>query len=268
MAPALGAPTPAPGAGVAGALSFRLPIVEAGTLDATSVALDGTPIAATLGADRALTGTFDTHALVDGVHHLSGAASDKSGNVGTFDVPVRVDNSGPALGSVVLAKALAGVATVAVPLADATGIAAASATVAGMPLSGALAADGTYRVRVDTRLLADGRHDLQLAASDNLGNPSTLTVPFVTDNTAPRLRVSAPRRVFVGARVVVRVHASDPTAGIVRRPRISFGDGASAYVPTTHRYRRVGRFRVRVSVVDAAGNRSSWTRVLRVVRRS
>ena len=266
VAPALEAPVPASGAGVAGVTAFRLPLVEAGTLDRAGVALDGSPLAATLAADRALIGTLDTRPLVDGMHHLTVAASDKSGNAATVDLPVRVDNTGPEITRQALGErnAAAGVATLHLSFADASGISSASATLDGRALTGTHPADGGYAAAVDTRRFADGAHQLSVQAVDTLGNGSSATTSVVTDNTAPRLRLTAPPTVLAGATVAIRALATDATSGVAGPARVEFGDGAAAEGPSTHRYRRSGRFVVAARAADGAGNLAHAVRVVRV----
>ena len=265
--PALGPTAPGADSAVGGGVPFTLPLVEAGTLDSTAVALDGGPIAATLGADRVLSGSFDSHGLLDGLHQLTVSASDKSGNAATLAVPFRVDNTGPTLGATAAATGtpVSGVDRPRVPLVDPSGIATASATLDATPIASSLATDGTLTASVDTRAFGDGPHRILIRASDRLGNAATLELPLVVDNTPPRLELTAARKVLTGALYRVDAAASDALAGTSGSPRVVFGDGASAAAPATHRYRRSGSVLVRVTVSDRAGNAATVSRRLRVV---
>ena len=264
--PALGPTAPAADSAVVGGVPFTLPLVEAGTLDSTAVALDGAPIAATLGADRVFSGSFDSRGLVDGLHQLTVSASDKSGNAATLAVPFRVDNTGPTLGGTAAAAGtpVSGVDRPRVPLVDPSGVATASASLDATPIASSLATDGTLAASVDTRAFGDGPHRILIHASDRLGNAAVLELPLVVDNTPPRLGLTAARKVLTGALYRVDAAATDALAGTSGSPRVDFGDGASAAAPATHRYRRSGSVLVRVTVSDRAGNAATVSRRLRV----
>ena len=131
--------------------------------------------------------------------------------------------------------------------------------------------------------LENGRHRIQIFASDDLGQetgsrPGTLLV----DRRPPRVKL---RR--KGRRVTVVVgDGTKKTASTLRKSsvRIGFGErggaGASASavpkgkgkgkggkaptVRASHTYKGSGRFRIRVSARDRAGNRTSWTKVVRI----
>jgi hypothetical protein len=65
----------------------------------------------------------------------------------------------------------------------------------------------------------------------------------------------------------VHVSASvlDVGSGLAGRPRISFGDGATAYgFRLAHRYRRPGRYVIAIRATDRAGNASVVRRTLHV----
>ena len=142
----------------------------------------------------------------------------------------------------------------------------------------------TYRVEVNGRVvgettatslalpaLPDGVHRWRVTATDRRGQViGTGRRTLRTDATAPRARfaVSGTRR--RGRPVRVRVRASDAhpagrRASGVRGVRISFGDGAqSGERQAVHRYRRAGRYEVRVSVRDRANNVTTVRRQIRV----
>jgi hypothetical protein len=265
--PALGATSPTAGAAVAGPVSLRLPLVEAGTLDSSAVELDGAALPATLGPDRALSASFDSRGLPDGPHRVTVSASDKSGNSATLDLPLRVDNSAPVLGTTQPAAgaAVSGVVGVRLALVDPSGIGSASASLEGAPLAASVAADGTLTASFDSRGVGDGVHHVTVRAADRLGNAATLDLPLLVDNTAPRLAVIAGPTVLAGAIYRVGVSASDDLTGLAAPAQVAFGDGAASPAPATHRYRRSGLFQLSVTVADRAGNRAAAARPVRVV---
>ena len=94
-APVLGVPTPAPNSLVRGAVALALPLVDAGTLGLQQLAVDGTPLVATLAPGGVLQATWPTAGLAPGPHVLSLVSSDQSGNVATYSITLRVDNQAP-----------------------------------------------------------------------------------------------------------------------------------------------------------------------------
>ena len=193
--PGLGPTTPVAGGAVAGPVPFALLLVEAGTLDSTAVGLDGAPISATLGADRVLGGSFDSHGLADGLHQLTVSASDKSGNSATLAVPFRIDNSGPTLGATPAAAGtpVSGIDRLQVPLLDPSGVATASASLDTAPITSSLAPDGKLATSFDTRSTGDGAHRILIHATDSLGNAATMELR--SWSTTHRHGSRSPRRV-------------------------------------------------------------------------
>ena len=79
--------------------------------------------------------------------------------------------------------------------------------------------------------------------------------------------VHAPRQALVRIGTGFSARAFDPMG--VRSIRWSFGDRRSATgASVSHSYRRPGRYRVRVTATDKAGNRRTISRVIRVFRPS
>jgi hypothetical protein len=239
--PALGPTAPGADSAVGGGVPFTLPLVEAGTLDSTAVALDGGPIAATLGADRVLSGSFDSRGLVDGLHQLTvSRLTERQRGDACGSFPRRQHRPDPRRNRRRSRTPVSGVDRPRVPLLDPSGIATASASLDATPIASSLATDGTLTASVDTRAFGDGPHRILIHASDRLGNAATLELPLVVDNTPPRLELTAARKVLTGALYRVVAAATDALAGTSGSPRVVFGDGASAAAPATHRYRRSG----------------------------
>ncbi len=138
----------------------------------------------------------------------------------------------------------------------------------GLPV----AQTGATRVTVPIAI-RDGVHRWRVVASDRRGQ-TTATAPRLLriDAARPRVRVSVGRR---GRVVRVAARASDASrrrqrASGVRYVRIDWGDGSPpATIPRTtaraaHGYGRRGRFAIRVSATDRAGNAAAVTRRVRV----
>ncbi|WP_187368769.1 PKD domain-containing protein [Baekduia soli] len=119
--------------------------------------------------------------------------------------------------------------------------------------------------------VADGLHTWRVVATDRRNQTVTTAVkPLKVDTTAPKVTFSIRR---TGRVATVTAKAADvlPPSGKaagVKYVRIDFGDGSRFVqaVKTTHRYRRTGRFVVRVSATDNAGNVTVARRTLRIGR--
>jgi hypothetical protein len=109
--------------------------------------------------------------------------------------------------------------------------------------------------------LPDGVHRWRVIAADRRGQVTATPLRVLRqDGTAPRARVtvSGARRRGRPIRVSVRPTDASPAgrrASGIGRVTIAWGDGRSSTARrATHSYRRSGRFTVRASVRDRAGN--------------
>jgi hypothetical protein len=134
-------------------------------------------------------------------------------------------------------------------------------------LDGQLLATGTSQPRIDTRLLPDGPHELDVRVTDMSGNVGTLALPFVVDNTPPTVAAggsAAARHVSAGASVPIDVRDAGLGAGYAVVHRQS---GGASVFPSDRRVPLVfvgglatvdlrGPGVYRVQAFDAAGNAS------------
>ena len=114
----------------------------------------------------------------------------------------------------------------------------------------------------------DGVHTWRVVATDRRGQATATPVRTVRiDGTAPRasFKVTGARR--RGGVVKVAVTATDPRrpsakASGIKSVRVDFGDRSKPVPARTahHSYRRAGRFTVRATVTDGAGNATVLTR--------
>jgi hypothetical protein len=111
---------------------------------------------------------------------------------------------------------------------------------------------GSFRLRVDTRGLSEGRHNIQVLAVDRLGQ-ATLTPPslLLLDNQAPAVKITTSHRGRV-----VNVRLTDAGGVKASTVRVNFGDGQRARGRTrfTHRYRGAGTYTITVRAGDKLGN--------------
>jgi hypothetical protein len=111
---------------------------------------------------------------------------------------------------------------------------------------------GPLRLRLPTVGLGDGRHRVQVLATDVDGE-SLLTPAAVVriDGSAPTVRIRRGR----GGAVIVRVH--DGASGVdARATSVSFGDGqhARARARVRHVYAHAGIYQLAIKVRDNVGN--------------
>ena len=113
---------------------------------------------------------------------------------------------------------------------------------------------GSFELHLDRHRLGDGRHRVQVLATDSDGQALlTPPSPLLVAGQPPSVKI---KHAFGGRGVSIRV--VDPYAGVeTRRVRVSFGDGAHARrgARFSHRYARSGIYRVVVEVSDKLGNR-------------
>ncbi|MEA2373807.1 MAG: hypothetical protein QOD53_270, partial [Thermoleophilaceae bacterium] len=104
--------------------------------------------------------------------------------------------------------------------------------------------------------LPDGDHVWRIVTTDARGQETVgADRPLRIDTVRPVVVLKAPPRARKGARVAVTATVSDAAPGSgVARVLVDFGDGSVASSLRTHRYLRAGRFTVRATVVDGAGN--------------
>ena len=117
-------------------------------------------------------------------------------------------------------------------------------TADGKPLVATLAPGGVLHASWPTAGLVPGPHALDLVATDQSGNSATYHLTLRVDNQAPRVRLRAPQRARVGAKVRVSASVLDSGSGLAGRPLITFGDGTRANgFHLAHRYKRRGATR-------------------------
>jgi hypothetical protein len=125
------------------------------------------------------------------------------------------------------------------------------------------------RLRLAPKAVRDGVHTWRVIATDRRGQAfATARRTLRIDTVAPRLRVSVKRKGRV-ATVTARANDVIPRGGRasgVAYARIDFGDrsGVVEKRRASHRYTRTGRFTIRVSATDKAGNSTVVRRTVRI----
>lgn len=167
--------------------------------------------------------TVDTTSLPPGVGALRLTAHDAAGNTSSAVVPVQIDNTPPTLlvrspenGAVVGGQVL-----VSAEASDASGVIGVTLRLNGDEV--ARIALPPYRKMLDTSLLKDGGHVLEVRAEDAAGNTAESRLSLVVDNTPPSMSIQ-PLPSVVGGQVTISGSVQDANAASFR---LEYGRGAS-----------------------------------------
>jgi hypothetical protein len=136
-----------------------------------------------------------------------------------------------------------------------------------MTLDGVALAAGAAVPRIDTRLLPDGPHELDVHVTDMSGNVGSLALPFVVDNTAPTVATSAAARLVSSGTAGASIPLGIRDAGVGAGYAVVDLLGGSSVFPREQRVPLVfvggfatldlrGPGTFHVQAFDAAGNAS------------
>ncbi len=128
-------------------------------------------------------------------------------------------------------------------------------------------------VRVPSRL-SNGRHTLQVRAINPAGLSSAMrTATFFVDTVKPQVKLTLTGALQPRSLLRASVTYTDAPRGVhrsaasgVKSVVISWGDGSRYRIVHTklHAYRRPGRYRIKVTVTDRAGNATTVSKVVRI----
>jgi hypothetical protein len=138
---------------------------------------------------------------------------------------------------------------------------------------------GASSIRIPTPL-PDGSHTWSVSAGNPAGLSSAAkTARVFVDTVAPRLATALSGARHTGSKLTLRLTYRDaPPAGLPARDAsgvasvtIHWGDGTTTHVkPGTrriiHSYRRRGRYKITVTVLDRAGNRTTAVRRVEITK--
>jgi hypothetical protein len=133
-------------------------------------------------------------------------------------------------------------------------------------IDGAVAGSTAAETFVPPVPVKSGKHTFQVVAVDQAGQATpSHTRTLRVDSLAPRVRVSVTGRRRAGHILRIRVKAKDRGGSGLDHVTIAFGDRHSVHRRTAfHAYRRRGRYTLKVSAVDRAGNIGRRTVRLRI----
>lgn len=120
--------------------------------------------------------------------------------------------------------------------------------------------------------LTDGDHTLSVTATDRRGQTTTVAKPGLirVDTVAPKLSFSLSGAKAAGGRLTLSTKAADASPGSgLQRVVIDFGDGSARVKArrAQHRYAKKGKYKLRVSATDEAGNSTVVYRTITVKKK-
>jgi hypothetical protein len=129
-------------------------------------------------------------------------------------------------------------------------------------------ADGLRRTayRLSPSQIPDGPHAVSISATDPLQQTTdSSTAELLIDRTPPKVSLSV-RRGFHRLRIRVNDGRRGQVSGVSPgSSTVKWGDGnrSTGGKSLSHRYKRGGRYRLRISVADVAGNHKTVTVTVR-----
>ncbi|MDG6224524.1 MAG: Ig-like domain-containing protein [Candidatus Thermoplasmatota archaeon] len=136
---------------------------------------------------------WDTTKVTDGYHTVTVMTEDQAGHRTSFNVEVTVDNGDPIISQATITpgEVLSGTTTLRFYVYDSIGV--RQVTLAIDEASGFEIYRGEgglyYEYILNTRILADGDHELKLTATDRAGNDAATTYGIRIDNTGPAIEL-------------------------------------------------------------------------------
>ena len=216
--------------------------------------------------------SFDTIAVADGLYDFRAIATDAAGNqtISALATDRRVDNSAPDLTFTGPAEGdrVWGSLPLAASASDAgSGLAWVkfrARTGAGAWTTWATQATAPFTYTWDSTSVVDGAAQIQVLASDALGNLSSVTHSVIVDNDAPTVTLDTVQPLASGS-VPLAATASADTTSVLFQLRPSGGSWTDLTADVTAPYSAVvntttltdGHYDFRAVAIDAAGHTAS-----------
>ncbi|MGQ9696523.1 MAG: Ig-like domain-containing protein [Armatimonadota bacterium] len=196
---------------VRGTVTFTAEATDANGVTSAELRVDDAPnpVAAVSGTPFRF--SVDTSKYPDGRHRFEVTVFDRAGNPGKTSLSLVIDNTPPklAVSGVSDGQLIGRTVTLTVTAEDAAGVSSVE-----------LMADGAVRIAqltappfvfsVNTAILADGPHSLDVVASDGPGNQAITSLSVAVDNTKPSVSLAGlADGQFAGGKVKVSVTAED-----------------------------------------------------------
>jgi large repetitive protein len=216
--------------------------------------------------------SFDTTTVADGLYDLRAVATDAAGNqaLSALATDQRVDNSAPDLtftGPADGDRVWGSLPLAASATDSGTGLAWVkfrSRTAAGAWTTWATQTTAPFAYTWDSTSVVDGAAQIQVLASDALGNESSVTRSVIVDNDAPTVTLDTVPPLASGS-LPLTASASADTMSVLFQIRLSGGSWTDLATDVTAPYSAVvntttltdGHYDFRAVAIDAAGHTAS-----------
>jgi hypothetical protein len=259
---------PAANATIAGTYLVIAPVLPYAESTGAYLSIDGVRRSPNMGFYYAYFYNLNTRTLSDGPHELRVSAVSTAGVTTSASVVAIVDNTPPLIAISQPASNLVttGAFNVVASITDASSITSTTLNVDGVDQQQNMFLLWGARVgTIDTSTLSEGTHQLNVTATDALGNVSTSSRTFVVDRTAPIVTIHAPTagEAISGTKQVVAVasdanwqdKASLAVDGRIVSPKMRIYYANYHFLDTTA-YAN-GPHTLTVTATDKAGNQGS-----------
>ncbi|MBN1389829.1 MAG: hypothetical protein JXA22_04200 [Candidatus Thermoplasmatota archaeon] len=138
-----------------------------------------------------VTTPWNSTSVRDGPHTISIRTEDQAGHYTVFNVNVMVDNTAPVISQATITpgEVLAGIQTLRFYAYDSIGLRQVLLSIDGAAHFEVFRGEGGlyYEYLLDTRILGDGDHSIDVTAYDNAGNHDGSTYAIRVDNSGPQI---------------------------------------------------------------------------------
>jgi len=138
-----------------------------------------------------VTTPWNSTSVIDGAHTITIRTEDQAGHATVFNVNVIVDNTAPVISqaSITPGQILSGPRTLRFYAYDSIGISQLMLSIDGSSPFEIYQGEGDlyYEYLLDTRILSDGDHSLEISAYDRAGNQKSATYGIKVDNSGPSI---------------------------------------------------------------------------------
>jgi large repetitive protein len=188
--PVVSISAPSNGATLSGTVTVTASVTSSKTISSVSVRLDGTVVFTKTASPYSW--SLSTGSYADGAHVLNVTATDSAGKIGYQQMTVYFSNAAPAvsISSIAPGQTLFGKAWVNATATASSNIASIEVLVDGTQVY--TSASSPIAWQLDTNKLIDGKHFVNVTATDINGKIGLDSRSIVVDNSAPAITITSP----------------------------------------------------------------------------